>query len=211
MHPNDVAAPEIANVAWIVSPAAHTPMQAAVRPANPSIRLNIFKYHRPPKSPCHSTCQRSQHRRSQRNICTLFQRDHSFQVSIRPLLPFPGLYVVSSIMASVITWYQNQSRGGNVNVNCIIATATMRPPIAWICGIAELTTNAGKSFLIRKNTSQSSPSTNRSPSKRSRALIACVDNHDSLKKPKCPIPDQTNLPLKLMSRGPLKLSSITLM
>ena len=151
-------------------------MQAAARPASPSIRLNIFKYHRPPKSPCHGTRQRNKHQRSQGTVFTLFQRDHCCQVSIRPLLPFPGLYGLSSIMASVTTWYPNQRRGGNVNVNCIIASAATRPPIAWICGIAEPTTNAGMSFQPRRDTIESSPSTHRLPSIRSRALIVRVDN-----------------------------------
>jgi hypothetical protein len=70
----------MANVARIVEPAAHIPMQAVVRPANPSIRLNILKYHRPPKSPC-STRQRSKHKRSEKRFHPL---------PARPL--FPGVY-----------------------------------------------------------------------------------------------------------------------
>ena len=147
VHPNNVAAPEIANVALIVEPVAHIPKQAVVRPANPSTRLNSLKYHRPLKSPC-GTCQCSEHWRPRGDSFTLFQRDQSFQVSIRPSLPLPGLNVLSSIMASVITWYPSHSRGGNVNVNCMTAAAPTKPTIVWICGMDEQTTNAGKSFSI---------------------------------------------------------------
>ena len=41
VHPDDVAAPAIANVDWIASPTAHTPMQTVARPAGPSIMIGL--------------------------------------------------------------------------------------------------------------------------------------------------------------------------
>ncbi len=146
VHPNDVAAPEIANAAWIVLAAAHIPKQAVAKLAKPSIRLNTLKCHRPLKSPCNLR-KRIEHRKFQADAFTLFQRDHSLQVSICPWLPLPGLYALSSIMASIRTWYPNQRRGGNVYVNCMIAAAAMIPEIVWTWGMEEPTINAGKSLL----------------------------------------------------------------